>query len=86
MHVCSTNKSESKSVIINACSLDESESKRVHITVNATKVKDATNKKRMKNLWLQMIKSSMRQAILNYSSAVKTSWKILKPHMNDHSW
>ena len=43
LNVCSTDKSESKSVIINACYLDKSESKSVHISVNTSKVKDTTN-------------------------------------------
>ena len=42
-HIFSTNKSESKRVIVNVCSLDESESKSVHISLNASQVKDAIN-------------------------------------------
>ena len=40
-HVCSTDKSESRSIIVNACSTDKSKSKRVHISVNTSEVKDA---------------------------------------------
>ena len=42
-HVCSTDKRKSKSAIVNSYSLDESESNIFHISVNASKVKYATN-------------------------------------------
>ena len=40
---CSTDKSESNRVIINACSSDEIERKNVHISINTGEVKDAMN-------------------------------------------
>ena len=42
-HICFTYDSESKKVIVNACLLDASVSESFHISVNTSKVKDATN-------------------------------------------
>ena len=43
LHVCYTDKRESKMVIANAYSSDKSKSKIVHISVNTSEVKDANN-------------------------------------------
>ena len=43
LRVCSADKKKPKRVIDNACYLDGRESKTVHISINTSEVKDATN-------------------------------------------
>ena len=65
--------SESRRVIINACSYNESESKIVHISANMSKVKYAMNETKHEESSVTDNSVINAPRYFTYSSAVKTS-------------
>ena len=80
--VFSMDDSNSESVIIYESSTEESKSELFTILSAQISKKILLKKQRMRNLWLQIIQSLLSRYIINYSSVVNTSWKILMPRAN----